>query len=326
MTQGARMKSASMNTADKIYVAGHAGMVGSALVRGLRARGFNNLLLRDLSELDLTDESAVRSLFQAERPDFVFLAAALVGGIQANIDRPADFLRDNLAIQTNVIHHAWRNGVRKLCFLGSSCIYPRACPQPMREEHLLTGLLEPTNEGYAIAKIAGLKMAEYYRRQHGFPAISVMPCNLYGTNDSFDPLHSHVLSALVRKFVDAADDARESVEVWGTGSARREFMHVDDAAAAMLFLMEHYDEAVHINVGTGVDVTIKELAAMVAAAAGFGGEIRWDSSRPDGMPRKCLDVSRLREMGFEATISLEAGIQQTIDDYRALKAAGSIPQ
>lgn len=301
---------------DRVFVAGHNGMVGSAIVRLLRKRGFENLILCNYCELDLRDTPAVQEFFEAQKPEIVFLAAARVGGIQANLDHPAEFLYDNLAIQNNVIHQSFLNGVKKFCFLGSSCIYPRECPQPMKEQYLLTGPLEPTNEGYALAKIAGLKMVEYYRRQYGFGGISAMPCNLYGTNDSFDPLHSHVLSALIKIFVDAVDSGTNNVSIWGTGSSRREFMHVDDAAEAIVFLVDNYDSPEFINVGWGKDVSISDLARLVAERAGFTGNITWDSSKPDGMPRKCMDVSRMKELGYCPIITLEEGIDKTIEEYR----------
>jgi len=308
-----------MKKESRIYIAGHRGMVGSAILRKLKEREYENLIYRTHERLDLTRQEQVEEFFDKEQPDYVFLAAARVGGIQANIDHPADFLYENLAIQNNVIHQSYLHGVKKLCFLGSSCIYPRACPQPMKEEYLLTGPLEPTNEGYALAKIAGLKMIEFYRKQYGLPWISVMPCNLYGTNNSFDPLNSHVLSALVKIFVDAIDDERKSVTIWGTGTARREFMHVDDATEALLFLMEQYDSARIINIGWGEDVSIKELATLIAEKTGFQGNLIWDKSRPDGMPRKCMDVSRMKDLGYSPVITLEEGIEKTITEYRELK-------
>lgn len=308
-----------MEATDRIYVAGHNGMVGSAIVRLLRSLGLNNLILRSRDDLDLRDFLMVREFFETEKPDVVILSAARVGGIQANINRPAEFLYENLAIQNNVIHHSFLGEVKKFCFLGSSCIYPRDCSQPMKEEYLLTGPLEPTNEGYALAKIAGLKMVEFYRRQYGFNGISVMPCNLYGTNDSFDPLHSHVLSALVKKFVDAVDSGAKNITIWGAGKAKREFMHVDDAAESILFLMEHYNSPQIINIGWGEDISIKELALLIAQKAGFDRELIWDTSRPDGMPRKCLDVSRMKDLGYTPKIILEEGIQKTIEEYRKLK-------
>jgi len=308
-----------MNQTDKIYVAGHNGMVGSAIVRLLKRRRFDNLILRSRDKLDLRDSLVVGKFFEAEKPDVVILAAARVGGIQANIDHPGEFLYENLAIQSNVIHQSFLAGVKNFCFLGSSCIYPKECPQPMREEYLLTGPLEPTNEGYALAKITGLKMIEFYRKQYGFNGISVMPCNLYGTNDSFDPLHSHVLSALVKKMVDAVDSEAKSITIWGTGKARREFMHVDDAAEAILFLMQHYDSPHIINIGWGEDVSVKELALLIAQKAGFEGKLIWDASRPDGMLRKCMEVSRMKNFGYTPKIALEKGIQKTIEEYKELK-------
>ncbi|MCP4397501.1 MAG: GDP-L-fucose synthase [bacterium] len=307
-----------MNPDYKFYVAGHTGMVGSAVVRALKTRGFYNLVLRSRQKLDLRDSAEVADFFAAEKPDIVILAAARVGGIQANIEHPAEFLSENLAIQGNVIHQAHRHGVKKFCFLGSSCIYPRECPQPMKEEYLLTGQLEPTNEGYALAKIAGLKMIEYSRKQYEFPGISIMPCNLYGTNDHYDPRHSHVISALIKKFVDAVENNTQVITMWGTGSARREFMHVDDVAEAILFLMEHYNEPGFLNVGWGEDISIKELALLIAKEAGYEGELVWDTSKPDGMPRKCLDVTRMKALGFMPQIELRAGIRSTIQEYIAL--------
>jgi GDP-L-fucose synthase len=299
-----------------IYVAGHKGMVGSALLRLLIKRGFNNLILRTSKELDLLDSYAVQKFFDSERPEVVILAAARVGGIQANIDHPAEFLFQNLSIQNNVIQQSFLHNVRKFCFLGSSCIYPRECPQPMKEEYLLKGPLEPTNEGYALAKIAGLKMVEYYSKQYGFPGISVMPCNLYGTNDTYDPQRSHVISALIKKFVDAVECGQQSVSVWGTGKARREFLHVDDAAAAILHMMEHYEGAHFINIGWGTDISIRDLVDIVANEAGFHGEILWDHTKPDGMPTKCLDVSRMKALGFQPRITIVAGIRKTIEEYK----------
>lgn len=303
----------------KIYVAGHRGLVGSAIVRHLQEAGYNNLILRTHSELDLISQDAVRKFFEAEKPDYVFLAAAKVGGIRANMDSPAQFLYDNIVIQTNIIHQAYLSGVKKILILGSSCIYPRECPQPMKEEYLLDGKLEPTNEGYALSKIVALKMGEFYKRQYGFNAISVMPCNLYGQNDSFDPLHSHVLSATVKKFVDAIDEGRDTVVMWGTGNARREFLNVDDMASACLFMMEHYEGETFINIGCGEDWSIRELAEMVARLTGFKGKIEWDATKPDGMMKKCMDVTRMKEMGFEPKISLEEGIKHVIEEYKQFK-------
>ena len=303
----------------KIYVAGHRGLVGSAIVRHLQEAGYNNLILRTHSELDLISQDAVREFFEAEKPDYVFLAAAKVGGIRANMESPAQFLYDNIVIQTNIIHQAYLSCVKKILILGSSCIYPRECPQPMKEDYLLDGKLEPTNEGYALSKIVALKMGEFYKRQYGFNAISVMPCNLYGQNDSFDPLHSHVLSATVRKFVDAVDEGKDTVVMWGSGNARREFLNVDDMASACLFMMEHYEGETFINIGCGEDYSIRELAEIVAHLTGFKGKIEWDTTKPDGMMKKCMDVTRMKEMGFEPKISLEEGIKHVIEEYKQFK-------
>lgn len=309
-----------MEKQSKIYVAGHKGLVGSAIVRLLRALGYENLVLRTSKDLDLRDSAAVESFFVSEKPDYVFLAAAKVGGIKANMTFPVEFLYDNLMIQNNLIKACSTTKVKKLCFLGSSCIYPRECPQPMKEAYLLTGPLEPTNEGYALAKITGLKLVEYHHRQYGLHAICPMPCNLYGPGDSFDLNNSHVLSALVKRFVDAVVEQVNEITLWGTGIARREFLHVDDLARAVLFLMEKYDSPDIINVGSGKDVTIKELAEMIAAKTGFSGKIFWDTSKPDGMLRKCLDVSKISELGFQPEISLSAGIDQIIQEYRSLRS------
>ena len=294
-----------------IYVAGHRGLVGSAIVRRLRAGGFGNLLLRDRQELDLTRQAAVEDLFAGARPEYVFLAAAKVGGILANDTHPGEFLRDNLAIQTNVIDAARRHGTAKLLFLGSSCIYPKLAPQPLREDYLLTGALEPTNEWYAIAKIAGLKMCQAYRRQYGFNAISLMPTNLYGPGDNFSLENSHVLPALLRKFHEAKETSAPEVVVWGTGTPRREFLHVDDLADACLLLMQRYQDEVPINVGCGRDQTIAELAETIRGIVGFTGSVRFDPSRPDGTPRKLLDTTRLSALGWAPGIRLESGIRST---------------
>jgi len=299
----------------RIFVAGHRGLVGSALVRCLEREGARNLLLRSRAELDLTDQSAVAAFFATERPEYVFLAAAKVGGIMANDTYAAEFLRDNLAIQTNVIHSAWKTGVRKLCFLGSSCIYPRLAPQPMPEEALLTGPLEPTSEWYAIAKIAGIKMCQAYRRQYGFDAISVMPTNLYGPGDNFDLENSHVLPAMIRRFHQAKLAGQPRVTIWGTGTPRREFLHVDDMAQACVFLMQRYSDAMHVNVGVGDDVTILELAQMVASTVGYAGEISTDPSKPDGTPRKLMDVARIHALGWRARVGLVDGVEQTYRWY-----------
>jgi GDP-L-fucose synthase len=305
-----------MHPDSRIFVAGHRGLVGSAICRKLEQAGYQQLIVRSRDQLDLRDGSAVRDFFAAERPEYVFLAAARVGGILANSTRPAEFLYDNLAIEINVIDAACRAGVKKLQFLGSSCIYPKFAPQPIQEEALLTGPLEPTNEWYAIAKIAGIKMAQAYRRQYGFSAISLMPTNLYGAGDNFDLTSSHVVPALIRKFHDATLRGASDVEIWGTGSPRREFLYVDDLADAALFLMLHYDEEQIINVGTGEDVTIRELAETIAAIAGYQGNLVFDSSKPDGTPRKLLDVSRLRALGWHPRIALKGGLAATYDWYR----------
>jgi GDP-L-fucose synthase len=300
-----------MEKDSKIYVAGHRGLVGSGIIRLLRDQGYRKLIVRSRDEVDLTSREAVEQFFARERPEYVFLAAAKVGGILANSQYPADFIRDNLFIELNVIDAAWRNGVKKLQFLGSSCIYPKFAPQPMNEEHLLTGVLEPTNEWYAIAKIAGIKLCQAYRAQHGFNAISLMPTNLYGPGDNFDLNASHVLPALIRKFHEARSEAKREVVIWGTGTPRREFLHVDDLASAAVFLMQHYDEPGIVNVGTGDDVTIAELADMVSRITGYEGQLVYDRSKPDGTPRKLLDVSRLQALGWRHSIPLEEGIRST---------------
>ena len=300
-----------MNRNAAIFVAGHRGLVGSAIVRRLRDAGYGNLLLRERAELDLTRQERVDAFFAAWRPQWVFLAAAKVGGILANSQYPAEFIRDNLAIQTNVIDAAFRYGSLKLLFLGSSCIYPRNAPQPMPEDCLLTGALEPTNEWYAVAKIAGLKVCQAYRRQHALNAISAMPTNLYGPGDNFSLQSSHVLPALLRKFHEAKEQGAAQVEVWGTGTPRREFLHVDDLADACLFLMENYDDERWINVGWGRDTSIAELAHTIAGIVGYSGSLRFDPSRPDGAPRKLLDTTRLSALGWVPRIGLEAGIRAT---------------
>jgi GDP-L-fucose synthase len=302
-----------MNPDSSIFVAGHRGLVGSAIVRRLRAAGLRNLVLRDRSELNLTRQAAVEDFFAKARPEYVFFAAAKVGGILANDSFPAEFLQDNLVIQTNIIDAAYRSGARKLLFLGSSCIYPKHAPQPMPEDCLLTGPLEPTNEWYAIAKIAGLKMCQAYRRQYGFNAISAMPTNLYGPGDNFSLKSSHVLPALLRKVHEAKEAGAAAVEVWGTGKPRREFLHVDDLADACVFLMQNYDGDGWVNVGWGRDETIAELADTIRRVVGFTGELRFDPSKPDGTPRKLLDTSRLTALGWSPKIGLEAGIRSTYE-------------
>jgi GDP-L-fucose synthase len=322
-----------MKQDSKIYVAGHRGLVGSALLRQLAASGYTNLVTRTHAELDLTEQAAVRDFFAAEKPEYVFLAAAKVGGIHANNTYPAEFIRDNLAIQTNVIHEAWRSGVKRLLFLGSSCIYPKECPQPIKEEYLLTGPLEPTNRPYALAKIAGIEMCWSYNRQYGTRSLAVMPTNLYGPGDNYDLNNSHVLPALVRKMHEAKISGVNEVVVWGSGKPRREFLHVDDLANAVIFLAtlndEGYDALAEpsrcplINVGSGEESTIRELAETVASAVGFEGALTFDSSMPDGTPRKLLDISRMRRLGWTAAIPLPQGVARTYSDFLTMnRAAG----
>ena len=304
-----------MNLQDRIYVAGHRGLVGSAILRHLQNAGFENLLYRTRDELDLTDPRAVEDFFATQQPEYVFLAAAKVGGILANATYPADFLRDNLAIELNVIEAAHRHGVKKLLFLGSSCIYPKFASQPIKEEYLLTGALEPTNQAYAIAKIAGIELCKAYNAQHGANFISAMPTNLYGPGDNFNLETSHVLPALIRKFYEAKQNEEPTMTVWGTGTPRREFLHVEDLADACVHLMDLYEDSEPINVGVGEDVSIAELAELVSEAVDYEGEIVYDTSKPDGTPRKLLDVSRLHELGWQAKIPLREGIAQTYAWY-----------
>lgn len=321
-----------MNSRDKVYVAGHRGLVGSAIVRQLEARGFTNLITRTHRELDLTDQTAVREFFDAEKPDYVILAAAKVGGIHANNTYPAQFIYENLMIESNVIDAAYRNGVQRLLFLGSTCIYPKAVEQPMREDALLTDVLEPTNEPYALAKIAGIKLCESYNRQYGTDFRSVMPTNLYGVNDNFHPENSHVIPALMRRFHQAKLAGASEVVVWGTGNAMREFLYVDDMAAASLFVLE-LDEMTyqantepmlsHINVGTGVDVTIREMAETMKRVVGFEGELVFDTTKPDGAPRKLIDVTRLTSMGWRYRVDLEEGLQKTYDWFLSQESVRS---
>jgi GDP-L-fucose synthase len=299
-----------------IFVAGHRGMVGSAVVRHLQALGYEKILTTTHAETDLTRQEQVEAYFGRQRIDQVYLAAAKVGGIHANDTYPAQFIYDNLMIECNVIHSAHRAGVQKLLLLGSSCIYPKAVAQPMREDALLTGVLEPTNEPYAIAKIAGIKLCESYNREYGRDYRSVMPTNLYGPNDNFHPENSHVIPALMRRFHEAVAGGQEKVVIWGSGTPKREFLHVDDMAAACLFLLENYDGPEQVNVGTGRDATIREIAALVAEAVGFEGQTEWDSSKPDGTPQKLLDVSKLRDIGWEAGIGLREGLASTVEWYR----------
>jgi GDP-L-fucose synthase len=297
-----------MNKDASIFIAGHRGMVGSAIARRLAADGYSRMIVRTRAQLDLTRQSAADEFFAAERPEYVFLAAAKVGGILANSTRPAEFIAENLAIQSNVIDAAYRNGAKKLLFLGSSCIYPKFAPQPIREESLLTGALEPTNEWYAIAKIAGIRMAQAYRAQYGFSTIALMPTNLYGPGDNFDLQSAHVAPAMIRKFHEAKVAGAADVTLWGSGTPRREFLHVDDLADAALFAMLHYDSEEILNAGTGEDLTIAELAEAIRAMTGFRGNIVWDASKPDGTPRKLLDVSRLASLGWKARIPLGEGL------------------
>ncbi len=301
-----------MQKNSKIYVAGHNGLVGSAIVRNLIDAGYTNIVVRSSAELDLRNQQAVADFFAQERPEYVFLAAAKVGGIYANNTYPAEFIYDNLAIQTNVIHESWRNGVKKLLFLGSSCIYPRNCPQPIKEEYLLTSPLEKTNEAYAIAKIAGLKLCEYYNKQYGTNFIAVMPTNLYGPNDNFDLTTSHVLPALLYKICKAKQEGAGTFEVWGTGSALREFLYVDDLADAVIFLMNTYNDNKIVNIGTGSDISIKDLVMLIKKVVGYDGDIVWDSSKPDGTLRKVLNVDMLTNLGWQAQTCVENGLQKTL--------------
>src|SRR5882724_3302897 len=310
----------SMQKSEKIFVAGHQGMVGSALIRGLETAGFNKLIKRDRSELDLGDSEAVTKFFRNEKPEVVIFAAAKVGGIKANNEQPVEFLLENLRLQNNVIAAAHESGVRKLLFLGSSCIYPKLAPQPIPESALLSGPLEPTNEAYAIAKIAGIKLCQAYHREYGANFVSAMPTNLYGPNDNFDLETSHVLAALVRKAHEAKAQNEKQLIVWGTGKPRREFLHVDDLAAACLLLLEKYDSPEIINIGCGEDVTIRELAELICEVIGFDGKLVWDKTKPDGTPRKLLDVTRIRKLGWQPTIPLRKGIAQTYEWFLANRA------
>lgn len=305
-----------MNKTDKIYVAGHRGLVGSAVVRGLETRGYKNLLVKTRAELDLKNQSAALNFFMNEKPTHVVLAAAKVGGINANSSEPAAFMYDNLIVQCNVINGAFKSGVKRLLFLGSSCIYPRDAKQPLKEEYLLDGRLESTNEAYALAKIAGIKMCEYYNRQYGTNYFSVMPCNLYGPNDNFDLSSSHVLPALIRKFYEAKMIKKSNVEVWGTGAVRREFLHVDDLSDACIYLLEHYNGNDFVNVGYGSDITISELAQLICEVVGYEGDIAWDRNRPDGTPQKLVSIERITNLGWSPKISLREGIRNTVSWYR----------
>jgi GDP-L-fucose synthase len=305
-----------MNNNSKIYIAGHRGMVGSAIMRNLKSKGYTNFITKTSKELDLRNSQAVSDFFIEEKPEYVFLAAAKVGGIQANNVYRGDFIYENLMIQNNVIHNSYLNGVKKLLFLGSSCIYPKLAPQPLKEEYLLTGLLEETNEPYAIAKIAGIKMCESYKRQYGCNFISVMPTNMYGPNDSYNLNNSHVLPALIRKFHDAKENNLPSVEMWGTGLPMREFLHADDLGDACVFLMNNYDGEQFVNIGSGKDLTIKDLALLIKNIVGFRGEITHDLSKPDGTPRKLMDVSYLHSLGWKHNIELPEGIKQVYEDFK----------
>ncbi len=315
-----------MNKHDKIYVAGHRGLVGSAIVRKLKTDGFDNLLLRTSKELDLREQAAVRDFFGVEKPDYVILAAAKVGGILANDSYPADFIYDNLMMELNVIHGSFQSGVKKLLALGSTCIYPKMAPQPLKEEYLLSGSLEPTNEWYAVAKIAGIKLCQAYQRQHGCRYIAAMPTNLYGPGDNFDLEKSHVLPALIRKFHQAKEGGWDAVTLWGTGKPFREFFHVDDLADACLFLMENYEDPEIINIGVGEDLSIAELAGMVRDVVGFTGQILFDASKPDGTPRKLVDTSKINTLGWKAKIRLREGIEETyqwfLDNIESLRGVG----
>jgi GDP-L-fucose synthase len=312
-----------MNNQDKIYIAGHRGMVGSAIKRKLESEGFTNLVYKSSDELDLRNQQDVHNFFEKEKPAFVFLAAAKVGGIMANDTFRADFLYENLMIESNIIHAAWKTNVKKLMFLGSSCIYPKLAQQPLKEEYLLTGLLEHSNEPYAIAKIAGIKLCDAFRAQYGCNFISVMPTNLYGPNDNYDLKYSHVLPALIRKFHEAKINNEPFVTIWGSGEPKREFLHVDDLAEACIFLMNHFDEAGLVNVGIGTDLSILELAQLVARIVGYTGSIQKDISKPDGTPRKLMDVSKINAMGWKARITLEEGIRMVYGEYRRQLTIGS---
>ena len=305
-----------MEKASKIYIAGHRGMVGSALVRKLEQEGYSNIVTRTSKELDLRNQQSVADFFAQEKPDYVFLAAAKVGGIVANNTYRAEFIYDNLMMESNIIHHSYLNGVKKLLFLGSSCIYPKLAPQPLKEEYLLSGYLEHTNQPYAVAKIAGIELCDSYRAQYGCNFISAMPTNLYGPNDNYDLEKSHVLPAMLRKFITAQRNNSPEVELWGTGSPRREFLHVDDLAEACLYMLQHYNEKGLVNIGTGEDVTIKELAELIQSVTGYQGQIRWNTNKPDGTPRKLMDVSKINSFGWKAKIDLPTGVRMVYELIR----------
>jgi GDP-L-fucose synthase len=308
-----------MNKTDKIFVAGHRGLVGSAIVRKLQQEGYTNLVLRTKNELDLRVQSDVKEFFETEKPDYVFLAAAKVGGINWNWTNPADFIYDNLAIQNNVIDFAYKNNCKKLLFLGSACIYPKITPQPIKEEYLLTGPLEPTNEGYALAKIAGLRMCEYYRRQHGFNAISCMPANLYGINDNFTPEHGHVIPGIITKIYKAMQNSEDTIECWGDGSPTREFLYVDDLADACYWLMQNYNEAEFVNVGSDEEFSIKNLVGKLCAEMGYTGNIYWNTDKPNGTPRRKMDNTKLRALGWKPSVRFDDGLKQTIQWFKQQK-------
>lgn len=308
-----------MEKNSKIYIAGHRGLVGSAIKRNLKKQGYTNLIFKTHQELDLMDAQKVADFFEKEKPEYVFLAAAKVGGILSNNTYPVEFIYQNLTIQNNIIHNAYFNKAKKLLFLGSSCIYPKMCPQPIKEEYLLSGYLEPTNDAYAVAKIAGITMCKSYNKQYGTNFISVMPTNLYGENDNFDLENSHVLPALIRKFYEAKEENKKEVEIWGTGKAMREFLYVDDLADACVYLMDNYDNSDIVNIGTGEDITIRELVETIKEIIGFNGELIWDTSKPDGTLRKLLDVSRLHELGWHHKIGLREGLEKTIEWYKVNK-------
>jgi len=314
----------NINKETKIYVAGHRGMVGSAIIRELEKRGYEKILTASHAQLDLCNQRDVNHFFKINKPEFVFIAAARVGGINANRLHPAEFLYENSMIQSNLLHASCEYKTKKMIFLGSSCIYPRESPQPMKEEYLMTGPLEPTNEGYALAKISGIKMAQYYHQQYGMNVLCPIPCNLYGTNDHFNLETAHVLAALVKRFVDAKETGDSKITLWGTGSARREFLHVDDFSRALMVLLEKWEKPDIINVGSGTDISIYDLACKIKNKVGFNGEIVWDTSMPDGMPRKCLDVTNIKNLGFSPIISLEDGITSMIDQYRAIRPVQGI--
>ncbi len=305
-----------MNKNSKIFIAGHKGLVGSAILRLLQKENYENIITRTKEELDLRNFVKVEKFFKKERPDYVFLAAAKVAGIKANNQYPAEFLLENLRIQNNVIEQSYLTKVKKLIFLGSNCVYPRSSSQPMKEEYLFTGWPEPTNEGYAIAKLAGLRLVQYYGKEYGMKSLNVMPCSLFGPNDSFDPEKSHVITAMVKKFIDAKENKEKRVTFWGTGTVKREYLHVDDLARALLFLLDNYDSTEVINIGSGMEITIKQLSHKIATLADFKGKILWDTTKPDGVRRKCLDITKLKSLGFSTMIPFETGLLQVINNYR----------